>query len=210
MVHDPENPFGEFEDVAKNTEAAKPASSAGRLPVFANYKGVCTTVDLEGDGVLVDKEVFTTGSGTKALKIFLEILEPEKVGDVTVKGEIHEHVFWVTDGMVPYIKRDVPIITDKPWESMAQFAREKWAGMTVEFGLKDELYMGFMRSKVSYFAPWKPGQETEKPKAAADPKKPAEKPKAATPTKSKAAAPTKSKAAAPKPAAAGTKGSVDF
>lgn len=201
MVHDQDNPFGEFEDVAKNTEAAKPGSSPGRLPPGA-YKGVCTTVDLEGDGVLVDKEVFTTGSGTKALKIFLEILEPEKVGDVTVKGEIHEHVFWVTDGMVPYIKRDVPIITGKPWESMAQFAKQKWAGATVEFGLKDELYMGFMRSKVSYFAPWVPGQEAEKSKAAADQKKPADKPKAAASTKTKAE--TKSAAAT------GAKGPVDF
>lgn len=201
MVHDPENPFGEFEDVAKSTEAAKPGSSPGRLPPGV-YRGVCTTVDLEGDGVMVDKEVFTTNGGTKALKIFLEILEPEKVGDVTVKGEIHEHPFWVTDGMVPYIKRDVPIITDKPWESMAQFAKEKWAGKTVEFGLKDELYMGFMRSKVSYFAPWKPGQEVDKSKAAADPKKPADKPKAGASTKTK----TETKPAA----ATGAKGSVDF
>lgn len=201
MVYDPENPFGEFEDVAKNTEAAKPGSSPGRLPPGA-YKGVCTTVDLEGDGVLVDKEVFKTGAGTQALKIFLEILEPEKVGDVTVKGEIHEHVFWVTDGMIPYIKRDVPIITDKPWESMAQFAKQKWAGATVEFGLKDELYMGFMRSKVSYFAPWKPGQEVDKSKAAADSKKATE--------KSKTADPAKQKAGAKSTAAAGTKGPVDF
>ena len=197
MVHDPENPFGDFEDTAKNTEAAKPGSSPGRLPPGV-YKGVCTTVDLEGDGVLVDKEVFTTNSGTRALKLFLEILEPEKVGDVTVKGEIHEHVFWVTDAMIPYIKRDVPIITDKPWESMAQFAKEKWSGKTVEFGLKDELYMGFMKSKVSYFAPWKPGQEAEKSKAAADPKKAADKPKGAAPTKPKSTAPT------------GAKGAVDF
>jgi len=201
MVHDPENPFGEFEDVAKNTEAAKPGSSPGRLPVGA-YKGVCTTVDLEGDGVLVDKEIFTTGSGTKAIKIFLEVLEPEKVGDVTVKGEIHEHVFWVTDGMVPYIKRDVPIITGKPWESMAQLAKQKWAGSTVEFGLKDELYMGFMRSKVSYFAPWTPGQEADKSKAAADPKKGTDKSKAGTAAKTEA----KTKSAA----ATGSKGSVDF
>jgi hypothetical protein len=90
MPYDPENPFGEFEEVAAKTEAAAPMSSTGRLPVFANYKGVCTTVDLKGDGVMVDKEIFEARTGTKGLKIFLEILEPEEVGGVKVKGEIHE------------------------------------------------------------------------------------------------------------------------
>ena len=205
MVHDPENPFDEFEDAAKNTEAARAGSSPGRLPPGV-YKGVCTTVDLEGDGVLVDKEVFTTKSGTKALKIFLEILEPEKVDDVTVKGEIHEHVFWVTDGMIPYIKRDVPLITSKPWESMAQFAKEKWAGMTVEFGLKDELYMGFMRSKVSYFAQWKPGQEAAGQKKGTDQKKPVDPKKGESAGQSKT---TGQKAGATK-AGTAAKGAVDF
>jgi hypothetical protein len=170
MPYDPENPFGEFEDVAKNIEAAGPVASTGRLPVFANYKGVCTTVDLKGDGVMVDKEIFSARTGTKGLKIFLEILEPEEVDGVKVKGEIHEHVFFVTEGMIPSLKRDVPIILDRPWVSMAQFAKEKWAGSTVEFGLKDEAWQGFVRSRVSYFAPWKPGKADETAKAA-DPKK---------------------------------------
>lgn len=202
MVHDPENPFGEFEDAAKGVEAAKPGSSIGRLPEFPNYKGVCTTVDLDGDGVMVDKSIFEAKTGTKGLKIFLEILEPEKVGDVTVKGEIHEHVFFVTDGMLPYIKRDVPVILGRPWVSMAQFAKEKWAGATVEFGLKDEAYQGFVRSKVTYFNAWKPGD------AKADPKKDDPK-KAAT-----GAGTTQVKGSSQKKAAAGTnvaKGApVDF
>ena len=170
MVHDPENPFSEFDESFKNAQAAKPGSSIGRLPEFANYKGVCTTVDLEGDGVMVDKAIFEAKTGTKGLKIFLEILEPEKVGDVTVKGEIHEHVFFVTDGMLPYIKRDAAIILGRPVESMAQFAKEKWAGATVEFGLKDEASQGFVRSKVSYFNAWKPGDAKADPKKG-DPKK---------------------------------------
>jgi hypothetical protein len=199
MTYDPENPFAEFDESFKGVAPAKPGS-IGRLPEFANYKGVCTTVDLEGDGVLVDKEIFETKTGTKGLKIFLEILWPEKVGDVTVKGEIHEHTFFVTDGMLPYIKRDASIILGRPVETMPQFAKEKWAGATVEFGLRDDTYQGLTRSKVSYFNAWKPGDEKADPKnGAADQKKGA----------SGAAADPKKKADQKKGAAAGAK-PVDF
>lgn len=150
-----ENPFSEFDEEFKNVDAARPGSSIGRLPE-AVYRGVCTTVDLEGDGRMVDREIFTTPTGTKAMKIFLEILEPEKVGEVTTKGEIHEFVFWVTSKNLPYVKRDASIIVGSPVETTEQLARIAWAGHTVEFGLKDETYQGFTRSKVSFFAPWDP------------------------------------------------------
>jgi hypothetical protein len=202
MPYDPENPFGEFEDVAKTTEAAGPMQSTGRLPVFANYKGVCTTVDLKGDGVMVDKEIFTARTGTKGLKIFLEILEPEEVDGIKVKGEIHEHVFWVTEGTIPALKRDVPVVTGKDWVSMAQLAKEKWAGLTVEFGLKDKMNNGFVRSEVSYFSPWKPGDQKAQSHPT-DPKKGA----AASATKGAAGA---AKSSDQKAAAKGAASKVDF
>ena len=122
----------------------------GRLPEGI-YHGVCTQVDLEGDGALVDKHIFGGGDKSKGLKIFLEILDPEKVGEVTVKGEIHEHVFWVTAKMLPYIKRDASVILGKEIASLGELASCQWAGHTVEFGLKDDTYNGFTRSKVIFF-----------------------------------------------------------
>lgn len=165
-MSDSNNPFSEFDEEFKNTEAARPGSSIGRLPE-AVYHGVCTTVDLEGDGRMVDRDIFKTPTGTKAMKIFLEILEPEKVGEVTTKGEIHEFVFWVTSRNLPYVKRDASIIAGRPIETTQQLAKVAWAGLTVEFGLKDETYQGFTRSKVSFFAPWDPKaskKDVEKPK----------------------------------------------
>lgn len=163
MVHDPENPFAEFEDAYKAAEA-KGAPSIGRLPEFNAYKGVCTTVDLKGDGVMVDHEIFEAKTGTKGLKIFLEILSPEKVGDTTVKGEIHEHVWWVSEGTLPRIKWDAGIVLGKPVETMAELARAKWAGHTVEFGLNDVTYNGFVNSRVSFFNPWDPNAKKESQK----------------------------------------------
>jgi hypothetical protein len=149
------NPFGEFEDEFKSTEAAKPGSSVGRLPEGV-YHGVCTQVDLEGDGTMVDKHIFGGGDKTKALKIFLEILDPEKVGEVTTKGEIHEYVFWMTAKNLPYVKRDASLILGKEVTSLGELATCQWAGHTVEFGLKDETYNGFTKSKVSFFNTWEP------------------------------------------------------
>jgi hypothetical protein len=90
---------------------------------------------------------------------------------------------------------------------MAQFAKEKWAGATVEFGLKDDAWQGFVRSKVSYFAPWKPGQ-ADAAKGAADPKKSA----AAGAAKGAAGAakPTDPKKGTTAGAAKGAPSKVDF
>lgn len=147
--------FDEFEEESKNVEAAKPGAAIGRLPAGV-YRGVCTTVDLEGDGKQVDKHIFGGGDKTKGMKIFLEILEPEKVGDVDVKGEIHEHVFWVTSAMLPYIKRDCSIILGKEIKTVNEAAASTFAGRPIEFGLKDDTYNGFTRSKVSFFNAWDP------------------------------------------------------
>lgn len=174
--------FDDFEGEFKAAEAAKAGSQVGRLPEGV-YKGVCTTVDLEGDGKLVDKHIFGGGDKSKGLKIFLEILEPEKVGEVTVKGEIHEHVFWVTAKMLPYIKRDASIILGKEVNSLNELASCVWAGRPVEFGLKDDTYNGFTRSKISFFNAWDPKapkkDDQKKTKAAGGAKKESAKTEAA-------------------------------
>lgn len=174
------NPFSEFDEEFKAADPAKAGSSIGRLPEGV-YKGVCTQVDLQGDGNLVDKDIFKTPAGTNGLKIFLEILEPEKVGDVTTKGEIHEYVFWITSKNLPYVKRDASLIVGKPVESASELAKVAWAGHTVEFGLKDETYQGFTRSKVSFFNAWDPKAPKQDSKVSKD------KPKTAAKTVKKAA-----------------------
>lgn len=149
--------FDEFEEESKTVEPAKAGAAIGRLPV-GTYRGVCTMVDREDDGNMVDKAFIGGGEKTKGMIIFLEILEPEKVGDVDVKGEIHEHVFWVTSAMLPYIKRDAGTIlgVDPASLTMNKIAAATFAGRPVEFGLKDETYQGITRSKVSFFNAWDP------------------------------------------------------
>jgi hypothetical protein len=196
MVHDPENPFSEFEDAYKAAEA-KGAPSIGRLPEFNAYKGVCTTVDLKGDGVLVDHEIFEANSGTKGLKIFLEILSPDKVGETAVKGEVHEHVWWISEKTLPRIKWDAAIVLGKPISTMEELARVQWAGHTVEFGLNDVAYNGFVNSRVSFFNAWDP-------KSKKDDKKDVKK------TTSQKADPKKEAAGQKTQAAGAQKGDVDF
>ncbi len=171
MANPEENPFGEFEDEYKSTEKAKPGSSIGRLPEHNAYRGVCTTVDLKGDGVMVDHDIFKFNSGTTGLKIFIEILEPEKVGETTVKGEIHEHVWPITSKMLPYVKRDAATIIGKEVPALADLAKPIWAGHTVEFGLKDDNYNGVTRSKVSFFNPWNPKAASQQKAAGGQAKK---------------------------------------
>jgi hypothetical protein len=156
MTHPDENPFSEFEDEYKGSEKAKPGSSIGRLPEHNGYRGVCTTVDLKGDGVMVDHDIFKFNTGTTGLKIFIEILEPENVGETTVRGEIHEHVWPITSKMLPYVKRDAATIIGKEVPTLGELAKPVWAGHTVEFGLKDDNYNNMIRSKVSFFNPWNP------------------------------------------------------
>ena len=159
------NPFGDLEEDFKQADKAEKGSSIGRLPEGV-YKVVCKAVDLSGDGNLVDHQVFETKSGTKGLKLFMEILEPEKVGDVKTKGEVHENVFWITKNNLPYVKRDAAIILGRDLESLAELAEVKWAGKTCEIGLKDDTYNGFTRSKISFINPWKPNAAAPKEKPA--------------------------------------------
>lgn len=147
--------LSDFDEDFKKADKAQPGASIGRLPESV-YKGVCASVDLEGDGKLIDHEVFETGKGTKGFKLFFEILEPEKVGDVETKGQIHEHVFWITKANLPYAKRDLSAILGRDLETLSELKTIQWAGKTVEFGLKDETYQGFTRSKTTFINAWAP------------------------------------------------------
>ena len=163
--HNVENPFGELDDCSK-TEKAGQGISSGRLPP-AVYKAVCTSVDLEGDGKLVDHNYFETEGGTKSVKIFFEILEPEKVGEETTKGRIHEFVFWCTERNKPYVMRDAETILGKPLLKFSDLLRASWAGKTLEFGVKDEPYNGFIQSKVTFINKWSPEKEGDEKKGSA-------------------------------------------
>jgi hypothetical protein len=181
-MHDPENPFGELNDLS-GIKKAEQMSSSGRIPPGV-YKGVCVAVDLEGDGKLVDRKYFETESKTKAVKIFIEILDPEKVGDETTKGRVHEHVFWCTEKNRPYVMRDAETILGMALTKLDQLLSSTWAGKTLEFGVKDEPYNGFIQSKVTFINAWTPdaqgkGESKEKDKKASskDETKKAESPK---------------------------------
>ena len=176
----PETEYGDFEEDFKKVDKAEAGAAMGKLPMGV-YKGVCTSVDLEGDGKLVDYESFESTKKTKGFKLFFEILEPEKVGDVTTKGEVHEHVFWITRDNLPYVKRDIAAILGRDLETLAELKTTQWAGKTLEFGVKDETYQGFTRSKTTFINAWTPEaaaakKEGDAPKDAVkkDDKKPAE------------------------------------
>lgn len=166
------NPFGDLETEFQNAEKAKPGMSSGRIPPHNAYRGMCVPFETK-DGEQVDKEFFKTPSGTKAVRIMIEILEPEKIEDEEVKGRSYEHVFWVTGPNLPYVKRDASIILGADIVKLEELLTSVWAGKTVEFGVKDEPYNGFVRSKVTHFNPWAPEKAAEKK---ADPKTETKKP----------------------------------
>jgi hypothetical protein len=161
MTFDPESAFNEgMEQEFKNTPKAEAGFSVGRLPEGI-YKVALTAVDLKGDGDLVDHETFQTNSGSIGVKVFMEILEPEDVDGVAVRGEIHEHVFWVTPKNLPYLKRDVATILGRDLESLKELHSVQWAGLTCEISLRDDTYQGRTTSKTAFINPWKPEGEAE-------------------------------------------------
>jgi hypothetical protein len=191
-----ENPFGDFEDDFKSTEKAAPGSAPGRVPP-STYKFVLTTDDPKGDGNLIDHEILVSNStGSKGLKIFCEILEPAsipnpKTGEAQeTKGQVIDHVFWVTKKNLPYVMRDISTILGRDLKSMSELTSITWAGRTFEGVVGDEEYQGLMRSRIKYINPWTPektGAKDETKKVDAPPKdakKPADqKTTAATGTK---------------------------
>lgn len=156
--------LGQFEGDFQNAQKAEPVSSIGRIPE-GTYKLVLTSVDLAGDGRLVDHDLFDANTGSTGFKVFAEVLEPEtievagKPEPVKVKGEILEHVFWLTQKFWPYLKRDVATIIGKDLSSAKELAKIVWAGKTFEGVVQDESRDGFVRSRIRFINPWKPEQK---------------------------------------------------
>jgi hypothetical protein len=154
------NEFGDFEDSFKNTPKAEAGGGGGDLIPEGVYKVVCSQQDVRGDGKLVDHEVIKSKAESKGLKLFLEILDPEsvKVGkeDIKTRGQVIEHVFWVTQKNLPYLKRDAATILGRDLKSLSELTATTWAGLTCEVGVKHEVYQGFKNSRVSFFNAWSP------------------------------------------------------
>lgn len=167
--------FGDFEDSFKNTPKAEAGGGGGDLIPEGVYKVVCSQQDIRGDGKLVDHEVIKSKAESKGLKLFLEILDPEtaKVGNETIKtrGMLQEHVFWVTQKNLPYLKRDVATIIGRDLKNLAELTAMTWAGLTCEIGIKHEVYQGFKNSKVSFINAWSPKAKQENKGKAAEPAK---------------------------------------
>jgi hypothetical protein len=194
-----ENPFADMEVDWENVEKAKPGMSTGRIPPYPAYRGVCVAFDA-GDGNMIDHQLLEPAGKNKGVKISIEILEPSEIEGEAVKGKSYEHVFWISAANWPYVKRDAEAILGSEPKNPQALLAAVWAGRTVEFGIKDETYNGFMRSKSTHFNFWIPENAEAKKtdqKAAAGQKK-AESPAAgakATAAGSKAVASTKAKAA---------------
>jgi hypothetical protein len=158
MTH-PENEFGDFEADFQKTPKAAAGASVGSVPEGA-YKVVLSKQDIAGDGKAVDYEIFKANSGTTGFKIFLEIVSPEVVVNKTTnekvktKGEIIEHVFWITQKNLGYLKRDLSTILGKEITSLNELKTTTWVGRTCEVGVKNEVYRGFNQSRVNFFNAW--------------------------------------------------------
>jgi hypothetical protein len=176
--------FGDFEESFQKTQKAEAGGGGGDLIPESVYRVVCSRQDVRGDGVLVDHEVIKSKADSKGVKIFLEILDPEtvKVGNeaVKTKGQIQEHVFWVTQKNLPYLKRDVATLLGRDLKTLNELTSMQWAGLTAEVGIKHETYNGFKNSRVSFFNAWSPkkgggdGKKQESKQQAAPPQQPAQ------------------------------------
>lgn len=168
-MSDVQDPFADMECDWEKVEKAESGFQSGRLPEFGAYKAVCVTFDpgTTQSEEQVDHHYFVTekGKGTKAVKITLEVLDPEKVGEEAVKGRTHEHVFWITPDNWPYVRRDAETILGKEIKHPKDLLTSVWAGHTVEFGVKNEEWNGTKRSKTSFFNAWAPEKKSDAKKS---------------------------------------------
>jgi hypothetical protein len=207
----PVNPFGDFEDDFKKVDKAENVTP-GRVPP-ATYKFVLTAQEVPADsGTMVDHEVIVgKKTGTKGFKLFCEILEPESVPNPKTnephktKGAVLDHVFWVTQKNLPYIKRDIATILGREIEALSELTTITWAGRTFEGVVKDEEYEGRISSRIGFFNAWAPPADKEKDKdhgvatsSKDETKKVDDKKAAAKPADQKAAAGSTQKAASSK------------
>jgi len=180
MTNQP-NEFGDFEDSFQKTAKAEAGGGGGDLIPESVYRVVCSAQDVRGDGKLVDHEIIKSKQETKGFKLFFEILEPEtvKVGNDTIKtrGQVQEHVFWVTEKNLRFLKRDVATIIGRDLKSLAELMSLTWAGLTCEIGIKHEVYQGFKNSRVSFINAWNPKKGSgDNKKTEGGPKQPAQQP----------------------------------
>ena len=177
---DPANPFGDFEKDFENVKKADPAATPGRVPPETYKFVLCAQELVEGDGVMRDHEVFVAkNTGTKGFKLFCEILEPTEVpnpktGEPHVtKGVVLEHVFWVTEKNLPYLKRDIATILERDDFKLSELTTINWAGRTFEGVVRDEKDQGgYVRSRIAFINAWVPGKDAKKDeKKGADAKK---------------------------------------
>ena len=166
-----DNEFGDFEGDFKETEKAQAGASIGTVP-DGTYKVACCQQDIDGNGVLVDHEVFEAKSKTKGFKLFLEILEPDEMPNaagemVKAKGEIIEHVFWITQKNLGYLKRDIATILGRDLKALSELTQITWVGKTCEVGNKPEVYKGFLQNRITFFNPWTPESGSGKKETAA-------------------------------------------
>jgi hypothetical protein len=167
MTHPENGEFEDFEGDFKNVKKESPGGGAFGLVPEGVYKVACCKQDIKGDGELVDFEIFKANSGTKGFKLFLEILDPAEItpkgGEkVKTKGEVVEHVFWVTQKNLGYIKRDISAILGRDIASLRELETTVWVGKTCEVGIKHEVYRGFNQARVSFINAWKPGKSDGK------------------------------------------------
>lgn len=162
-----ENPFGGFDNDWANTPEAQKGGGLGRVPPGV-YKCMLTAVDPGTGTPAVDKEVIDNRKkgGSLGLKLFLEILSPEKAKnpntgeEEVVKGKIIEHVFWVTGNTLDFVKRDAHTILGRELKTAGELYTVQWAGHTVEVGVRDEEYNGYINSRVYFWNKWDPKAAT--------------------------------------------------
>lgn len=174
--------FGDFEESFKTAPKAEAGGGGGDLIPESTYKVVLSQQDIRGDGKLVDHDIIKSKTETKGFKIFLEILDPEFVKadkeNVKTRGQVVEHVFWVTQKNLPYLKRDIASILGRELKSLNELTTTTWAGLTCEVGIKHEVYQGFKNARVSFINPWSPKKgadkdKEKKPEGTPPPKQPA-------------------------------------
>lgn len=163
------DPFGDFDKSWREGQTAE-QFSYGRIPP-GTYRVVASAQNTKNDGVLHDYDVVDKRAQGKSLgfKLFFEILEPDtvknpKTGEpVKTKGEVQEHVFWITEKNLPYVKRDLFTILGRDLESIKELTKIQWAGRTCELVIREEEFEGRLNAKVAFINAWKPGGKATAP-----------------------------------------------
>lgn len=137
----------------------------------------------EGGGLLIPPGTYHCGvqdytwlkskeKGTRGLKIAFEVVEPavmkdDKGKEVETVGKVINHVFWITEKNLPYVKRDVHKILRREIASIRELADINWMECFAELVTRhEENPNGWMENRVRFFNSWNPSdpkQGEEKP-----------------------------------------------